>query len=41
MLASVAVMSVGVAMKAYAQNATRADTAASQATSMTDTTTRI
>ena len=36
MLASVAVMSVGISMKAYAQNATQAtDTAAAQTANMT------
>jgi hypothetical protein len=39
MLASVTVMSMGIAMKAYAQNVTQtADTAAGQATNMTNMT---
>lgn len=39
MLASVALMSIGISMKAYAQNATQtADTAAGQAANMTNTT---
>lgn len=37
-LASVAVMSIGITVKSYAQNATTADTASSQATNMTNTT---
>lgn len=39
MLASVAVMSIGISMKAYAQNTTQtADTAAGQASNMTNMT---
>lgn len=39
MLTSVAVMSIGVSMKAYAQNATQtADTTTGQTTNMTNTT---
>ena len=39
MLASVAIMSIGISMKAYAQNATQtADTAAGQTTNMTNMT---